>query len=235
MPLFKDAKTGAVAKQVYVTGKFGNKKAAHRLISFVAHTTTGAVNKGDISDSESAAFQLAPAGVATLSLADWLTDGKTSGSLQYNIARTNSGKPELTLKYKKKDILAAVKQAEAAEAELRAMHKNEECELTSGCFLTTAACDTVGLADDCWELRTLRTFRDGWLAKQQGGKADIERYYKLAPTVVRRVSQTSKAAQVWLGVYWRYIIPAAVLARLGFNNAARKIYTTMMERVQARI
>src|SRR5690606_29479169 len=34
-----------------------------------------------------------------------------------------------------------------------------------GCFLTTATCQVVGLADDCWELTTLRHFRDGWLAR----------------------------------------------------------------------
>jgi len=152
--------------------------------------------------------------------------------LQYQISRTEGGKSELSLKFKKKDILAAIKHAEATEAELRAMHKNDECELTSGCFLTTAACDTVGLADDCWELRTLRTFRDGWLSAQMDGLDDIERYYKLAPKIVQRVNQTPDAAKIWLGVYWRTIIPAALLVRFGFNRTARKIYTKMIGKME---
>lgn len=40
-----------------------------------------------------------------------------------------------------------------------------------GCFLTTATVGTVGLPDDCWELATLRAFRDGWLARHPGGAA----------------------------------------------------------------
>jgi hypothetical protein len=56
-----------------------------------------------------------------------------------------------------------------------------------GCFLTTATAGTVGLPDDCWELATLRAFRDGWLARHPGGAALTARDYRRAPMLVRRI------------------------------------------------
>ena len=51
--------------------------------------------------------------------------------------------------------------------------ENNECTSPEGCFITTACCDVLGLDDDCFELRTLRRYRDDVLAKQPGGAALI--------------------------------------------------------------
>src|SRR5690606_13403351 len=45
------------------------------------------------------------------------------------------------------------------------------------CFLTSACCTVIGLGDRCWELETLRRFRDGWLSSFAAGRGDIARYY----------------------------------------------------------
>src|SRR6476646_10620356 len=39
-----------------------------------------------------------------------------------------------------------------------------------GCFLTTACCEVLGLSDDCFELRTLRRYRDRVLIAMPGGQ-----------------------------------------------------------------
>src|SRR5258705_10310485 len=49
------------------------------------------------------------------------------------------------------------------------------------CFLTATCCALVGLADDCFELRTLRRYRDEVLAEMPDGRGDIDRYYGIAP------------------------------------------------------
>ncbi|KPL67140.1 hypothetical protein SZ64_02925 [Erythrobacter sp. SG61-1L] len=94
-----------------------------------------------------------------------------------------------------------------------------------GCFLTTATCKTVGLEDDCWELTTLRQFRDGWLAWQEGGAEDIARYYREAPAIARALGSDQQAA---LRLYWTRIVPSALAAHFGANRLARRIYTRMM-------
>ena len=55
------------------------------------------------------------------------------------------------------------------------------------CFLTTACTSARGLPDDCEELQTLRTFRDGYLRAQPGGEQLIADYYRVAPGLVARI------------------------------------------------
>jgi hypothetical protein len=96
---------------------------------------------------------------------------------------------------------------------------------SGGCFLTTATCEAVGLADDCWELRTLRRFRDGWLAEQQGGTDDIAAYYAKAPAIAERLKREPQAL---LRLYWTRIVPSALAAQFGANRVARAIYSKGM-------
>lgn len=100
----------------------------------------------------------------------------------------------------------------------------------TGCFLTTATCEAVGLADDCWELRTLRKFRDGWLAAQSGGMDDIRAYYAQAPQIAERLRADRQAL---LRLYWTRIVPSALAAQVGANRLARAIYTNGMRSLVA--
>ncbi|WP_179141832.1 CFI-box-CTERM domain-containing protein [Salibaculum halophilum] len=101
--------------------------------------------------------------------------------------------------------------------------KGGTCE-KRGCFLTTATAGTVGLPDDCWELATLRAFRDGWLARHPGGAALTARYYRLAPLLVRRIDVRADARAVWLRAWAFGVVPAALAARLGLNRLALRVY-----------
>jgi len=107
------------------------------------------------------------------------------------------------------------------------------CE-TRGCFLTTATAGAVGLPDDCWELATLRAFRDGWLARHPGGAALTARYYRLAPLLVRRVDRRPDARAVWLRTWAFGVVPAALAARLRLNRPALWIYRAMVRRLARR-
>ena len=100
------------------------------------------------------------------------------------------------------------------------------------CFFTTATVETLGLSDDCWELRTLRAFRDGPLARMAGGRALTARYYAEAPRLVDGVNRRSDAARVWLCVYWTHILPCAVMARFGLHAAALAHYRRLFGRLE---
>ena len=60
--------------------------------------------------------------------------------------------------------------------------------LDHGCYITTAICEASGKPDDCYELTTLRNFRDNWLAKQPDGMYLINEYYETAPKVVSAIN-----------------------------------------------
>ena len=66
-----------------------------------------------------------------------------------------------------------------------------------GCFLTTAACEHRGLSDDCYELSTMRAFRDEVLLKTAAGQAMVQHYYDVAPRLVPLMDDVSTAEWVW--------------------------------------
>lgn len=96
------------------------------------------------------------------------------------------------------------------------------------CFLTTAAVETIGLADNCWELEALRTFRDDWLIHQPRGKKDIALYEREAPAIAERLRTDPKRLT---RLYFTGILPSAVAARLGLKKTARRIYAHHMRRL----
>jgi hypothetical protein len=96
-----------------------------------------------------------------------------------------------------------------------------------GCFLTSACCDVLGLTDDCFELRTLRRFRDGKLAPMPGGSAAIATYYLVAPAILDRLPPKQRTSRL-VSIYARFILPSAVMAWLGLNRLAYRLYARMM-------
>lgn len=105
---------------------------------------------------------------------------------------------------------------------------HDECtEPEEQCFITTACCETLGLDDDCFELRTLRRYRDEVLAKQPGGVALIRTYYVLAPRILAQLSNETRRLRLAF-VYFRYVLPAAIAARLGLNTLAYRLYVQML-------
>lgn len=70
-----------------------------------------------------------------------------------------------------------------------------------GCFLTTACCEFMGLADDCDELTTLRWFRDNYLVKKANGKKLISIYYKVAPFIVTEINKHPMRNKILKSLY----------------------------------
>ena len=75
-------------------------------------------------------------------------------------------KDECRFKVDCESLRAALAWASERKVALAALAADQKCEPPEGCFITTACCETLGLADDCFELRTLRRYRDEVLAKR---------------------------------------------------------------------
>jgi len=101
-----------------------------------------------------------------------------------------------------------------------------------GCFLTTACVEHLGFDDDCFELSSLRRFRDGFLRHREEGPAVIDRYYDVAPRIVRAIHAADDRNRELTRLYAVYILPTAVLARLGANRAAYWVYRRMMIKLE---
>jgi hypothetical protein len=98
------------------------------------------------------------------------------------------------------------------------------------CFLTTACCEAIGLPDDCFELSTLRRYRDEVLAHMRDGPGEIERYYALAPAILRAMREQGGEREL-LRLYFSRILPCVFLARIGAARLTRMLYRDMIGRL----
>lgn len=94
-----------------------------------------------------------------------------------------------------------------------------------GCFITTAVCRIIGAPDDCYELRTLRAYRDGWL--QENRPQSITQYYDEAPAIVEKLDARDDAAKIYHSLYRDYIAPAIRAIEQNANELAYEIYSNM--------
>ena len=125
-------------------------------------------------------------------------------------------------------LRAGLAWASERQAALAALATEEKCVPPEGCFITTACCEALGLDDDCFELRTLRRYRDDVLANKPGGMADIAAYYQLAPLILAQLPREART-ETLRSVYARYILPAALAARLELDTLAYKLYVRMLD------
>ncbi len=111
----------------------------------------------------------------------------------------------------------------------------EETEEDDGwCFLSTACIRARGLSDNCYELETLRAFRDGYVAAQPGGSALIAEYYSTAPDLVAALGAQPDAAGIYEGLY-RDVVKASVrLIDEGQPEGAMALYRRSFEKLRAR-
>jgi len=108
-------------------------------------------------------------------------------------------------------------------------HKHQD----PNCFITTACCEMVGLDDDCFELTTLRAFRDRVLAPTADGRRDIRLYYALAPLVLDEMRRRGEQPRL-LHLYFSHILPCALGAKLGLVALPHRLYRDMMQRLVRR-
>lgn len=122
---------------------------------------------------------------------------------------------------------------EAADKAVDAKVPQNDPPLHTGCFITTACCEQLGRPDDCAELRALRRFRDEVMLNCSQGRADVARYYRLAPRIVAAIHERAEE-HVLTRLYFTHILPSAIAARLGLHGAAYAIYASGMRRMARR-
>src|ERR1041385_8572690 len=71
-----------------------------------------------------------------------------------------------------------------------------EIEEGGDCFITTACVNFYGLSDNCYQLITLRKFRDDFLKSTRNGRKLIEDYNRVAPKIVSYL-ETDKHKNVY--------------------------------------
>jgi hypothetical protein len=104
---------------------------------------------------------------------------------------------------------------------------------SSSCYLTSACVYANGLPDDCYELETLRRFRDGWLAIQEGGKELIQRYYIVAPKIVSAINELTDRKEIYNRIYETMVLPCVKLIEEGKNEETMQLYRKITEELES--
>lgn len=104
--------------------------------------------------------------------------------------------------------------------------KRREFEIKDdgGCYLTTAAVSYKGLPDNCFELTTLRNFRDNYLKKTKNGTEEIQHYYATAPLIVDKINKSPLKTTLLEDIYDNLISPCVKLIESKKYQEAHKKY-----------
>jgi len=99
------------------------------------------------------------------------------------------------------------------------------------CYITTAVCDSFDKPDDCYELTTLRRFRDEYMASSEEGVKLIEEYYEKAPRIVQTINTRADAADVYRMLFDTYINPCICMIETGKMEECLLHYKKMVEKL----
>ena len=102
------------------------------------------------------------------------------------------------------------------------------------CFITTAVCDHLGKPDDCYELNTLRKYRDSYLLSSDEGTALVEEYYDRAPFLVQVMNMQEDAHAIYKGIYEEYLLPCIKMIENNENEACKNLYRSMVDTLENR-
>ena len=91
------------------------------------------------------------------------------------------------------------------------------------CFITTACIKHHNLPDDCYQLSTLRNFRDSYMQNSLEGKALIKQYYLIAPQIVLLLNNHSNKNKFYSDIFHEINSACSLIDEHKFS-AAKKLY-----------
>ncbi len=100
------------------------------------------------------------------------------------------------------------------------------------CYITTAVCKSLNKPDDCYELNTLRRYRDEYLLATESGKEIVEEYYNIAPTIVKRIDKEADSAKIYENIWQDYLSPCIRLIEEGKREDCRELYSDMVRKLE---
>lgn len=100
------------------------------------------------------------------------------------------------------------------------------------CYITTAVCQHQDKADDCYELTTLRNYRDSYLMQSEAGREIVEEYYNIAPGLVMMIDMQKDADHIYQNIYEEYITPCIQYIENEHKEECCKLYMQMVNNLK---
>ena len=87
------------------------------------------------------------------------------------------------------------------------------------CFITAACVKYYGLSDNCYQLKTLRKFRDGYLSESSSNKILVEQYYLIAPRLVELLESDSNKKNLFGEIFGKINAACSAIEQRKFEEA----------------
>ncbi len=136
-------------------------------------------------------------------------------------------KKKSQVKAAKKRAVAAKKTAKKAVKKVTKKKKGD----TLMCFLTTACVRYYRLADNGYELNTLRRYRDTYLASTKRGRELIRHYYEVSPEIVKLLEKDEQRQSLYAYIHSCVLKACSEIEGNEFRKA-RYTYQNMVIRLQ---
>lgn len=101
------------------------------------------------------------------------------------------------------------------------------------CYITTAVCRSLDRPDNCYELNTLRDYRDSYLLATKDGREMVEEYYNIAPTIVKRIDRREDSDRIYKDIWNTYLSPCISMIENGENEKCGELYSSMVRKLEA--
>lgn len=102
----------------------------------------------------------------------------------------------------------------------------------SGCFITTIICEILGYNDNCDILQTIRFIRDSYLKTTKEGRALLQEYDIIGPTISAELTKCPTIDAIVLA--HKYILPCYDLIKQKRYENAVQVYTNMVNELKTR-
>ena len=93
-----------------------------------------------------------------------------------------------------------------------------------GCYITTATMKNIGLDDNCKELNMLRVYRDKLVEEDPEFRNIVLEYYKTAPKIVRKISESPDKDEILNKIYSDMVLPVIDLLQNNKIEEAKEKY-----------
>lgn len=100
------------------------------------------------------------------------------------------------------------------------------------CYITTAVCEYQNKPDDCYELTTLRNYRDNYLMQTEFGQDVVEEYYNIAPGLVMMINMQENKEDIYQHIYETYLSPCINYIEENKNQECCDLYMQMVRSLQ---
>lgn len=100
------------------------------------------------------------------------------------------------------------------------------------CYITTAVCQHQNKPDDCYELTTLRSYRDQYLMQTEAGREIVNEYYNVAPELVMMIDMQENANQLYQNIYEDYLTPCIHNIENERNEECCDLYMQMVNNLK---